>query len=541
MPRSLGLSASMSTTEQPTSTASFAFPQTEATSVPRETSARFPADHSRYLTTNALRRDIGKRAVRGGLVTLISQHARAVIDIVAQLVLARLLVPEDFGLVAMVIALTRFAAMFIDMGLSTATVQREEVSQQQISVLFWINVILGGLLCVVFVAAAPLIAWLLAEPRLVGIITILASGLVFTGLTVQHQALLQRQMQFHTLALLGAVSVSLAAVVAIVTAWWGAAYWALVMMHLTYSFVMAVGVWATCSWRPDWSLHVSSVRQMLSFGRNLAGFDLLEYAASNIDKVLIGSTWGAMWVGLYARAFELFLTPIKQVSAPLGQVILPTLSRLQKEPHQFRAYYVNCLTLVMLLSTPLSTVIFIIAPELIELFLGERWTAAAKLVRCLIICGLFSPVVHSMQWICRATGKARRLLRLGVFSSALTVASILLGLPYGVEATALSYSICNVVLMLPYVHFATRQTPVSLWVVVRALAIPLVLSILAALPSLAVKVYLEPSWDKWDVLLLSIGTYTAVFGILVLAAIQGNPSLKATWQSLRNSRSSGND
>lgn len=152
---------------------------------------------------------------------------------------------------------------------------------------------------------------------------------------MQHQVLLQRQMRFTMLAWLGAGAVGLGAVCAIGIALLGGGYWSLVAMYVVYAAVMAIGVWSACGWRPGGWPRFSRVRSMLAFGGNLTGFQLVDYCSRNIDKVLIGGCWGSWWVGLYSQAFELFLTPIKQISSPVSQVSIPAPAACKTMPGRF--------------------------------------------------------------------------------------------------------------------------------------------------------------------------------------------------------------
>ncbi|OHB69472.1 MAG: hypothetical protein A2V70_04235 [Planctomycetes bacterium RBG_13_63_9] len=474
---------------------------------------------ARYLGTDHLRHNLVQRSVRGGLAILLSQHAKALIDLAAQLALARILAPSDFGLVAMVLVVTRFAALFVDLGLSTATIQRETLTGEQISALFWVNVLVGGALAVLLVAIAPVVAWLYGEPRLIGILAVSASAMIFAALTVQHQALLQRQMQFTILAIIGVVAVTLAAVVAVALALRGAGYWSLVVMHLTYSATMAVGVWTTCAWRPRWVPKLSGVRSMLAFGGNLTGFDLVDYAARNVDRVLVGGFWGAQWVGLYAQAVELYNSPIKQINAPVAQVTVPALSRLQNDPGAFRRYYLKSLSSVLVLATPITALLLVLAPEFIAVFLGPKWLEAAPILRCLAVCGLVQPILNTTQWLFRAMGRARQLLRWGLCAAVASSIALLIGLPLGVRTMALCYTVCTLLLTVPCVRYAIRATSVTSWDVWKTSARPLASALLAACPAVALKLWLGPHWPLWAVLVVAASSLVITYAVTMFFAM----------------------
>jgi O-antigen/teichoic acid export membrane protein len=222
-------------------------------------------------------------------------------------VLARLLTLQDFGLISMVTAFTGLASLFRDMGLSMATVQRPHIDHAQVSTLFWVNVAISVVITSITAMLGPLIAWFYGEPRLKWITIVSAVAFIFGGLTVQHQALLRRQMRFTALAIIDVGSMLAGIIVAITSSLYGAGYWALVLNQLVVGITTAMGVWLLCDWRPGLPVGHSGVRSMLAFGGNLTGANVLNYFVRNFDNILIGWYWGAQQLGLYTRAYQLLV------------------------------------------------------------------------------------------------------------------------------------------------------------------------------------------------------------------------------------------
>jgi PST family polysaccharide transporter len=226
--------------------------------------------------------------VRGGATTMIGQCSKFLLQTTSTIVLARLLTPADFGMIAMVTAVIRFADLFKDLGLSMATIQKSEINHDQISTLFWINIIFSLMISLLTTAMSPIIAWFYNQPQLISITIALSVVFVFGGLAVQHQSLLQRQMRFKELVGIQIISMLAGILAAIVAANYGFGYWALVIMQIMAAIFNALGVWLLCSWRPgrpSWNVGVGS---MLNFGFNLTGATILNYFARNLDKVQIG-------------------------------------------------------------------------------------------------------------------------------------------------------------------------------------------------------------------------------------------------------------
>src|SRR5262245_15436776 len=267
-----------------------------------------------YFDVRHLRADLRGRAVRGGVVTLASQAGRMALQLLCTAALARLLAPQEFGFFAMATAFTGFISLFREMGLSAATVQRREITHGQITVLFWIHLSMGLLISVIMFLLAQPIAWFYHNPALANLVRVLSLGPTVGGLAVQHNALLQRQMKFDTRATINLGSTLSAALVGTALAWGGMGYWALAAMSLTEESVSTAASWWACRWRPGLPRRGASVREILAFGGHLAGFNVINYLARNLDNVLVGRFAGAGALGLYSRAYQLLMMPLNQIN-----------------------------------------------------------------------------------------------------------------------------------------------------------------------------------------------------------------------------------
>ena len=254
-------------------------------------------------STEHLHADLKGRSVRGGMLTLSSQGAMFVMQSVSTVVLARLLLPADFGLVAMVTAITGLGQAFSDLGLSEATIQRQEISHHQVSTLFWINVAIGMTLTLATIALAPVMAWFYRDPRLKGITFLVSLTFLIGGLRVQHDALIRRQMRFVALAIRDVAAYAVAVPVAIIMAWRGAGYWAIVALPLILNFTGMALSWVIVRWIPGLPRRGAKVGSMIVFGGNVAASYVIMAVNRSADAVLTGWYWGAGPLGLYSRAY----------------------------------------------------------------------------------------------------------------------------------------------------------------------------------------------------------------------------------------------
>jgi len=414
-----------------------------------------------FFATEHLTTTIASRTARGGVVTIVSQGLKFALSIAATAVLARLLSPHDYGLIGMVAVFTGFVAMFKDLGLSLATVQRARINYEQISTLFWVNVALSLGITVIMVALAPLIGWFYAEPRLVAITIVTAVGFIFGGLAVQHEALLKRQMRFYALSVIALLSMTIGYAVGIVLAWRGAGYWALVFSQLALLATNALGVWVTCRWRPGRPQRNSGVRSMLSFGGNVTGYALVNYVSKNCDNLIVGRIFGPQLLGLYSKAAQLLGLPTDQINEPLATVSIPALSRLADAPERYRQAYLRIMEKVIMLTMPAITLMLATSDWLVRIILGTQWGYTAKIFVFMGIAGLFQPVVATGGWLLVSQGRVRDMLRWSLINAPISVLSILAGLPWGVVGVAASWSFGRVLIANPLLYwFVGRSGPV---------------------------------------------------------------------------------
>ena len=260
--------------------------------------------------------DVKQRMARGGAVTLTSQAVRVALRTGSIMILARLLTPNEFGIVAMATMFTGLLEMFKDAGLSAAAVQQETISHEQMSALFWVNLAVGGLLALVTAAVAPVLASFYQQPDLNSITLWLSLTFLLTGAAVQHQVILQRNMSFGVLAAIEIVALLLSVCIGVTMALLHAGLWALVGMALALPLANSIGLWFATGWVPDPPRRVSSVKPLLRFGGTFMVNTFVIYVAYNLDKVLLGKLWGAEQLGIYGRAYQLANMPTENAPLP---------------------------------------------------------------------------------------------------------------------------------------------------------------------------------------------------------------------------------
>jgi O-antigen/teichoic acid export membrane protein len=468
-----------------------------------------------HFATDHLLQGLKARTVSSGIVTTLLQAALMVVNLGSVVIMARLLAPQDFGLIAMVFSVMTFFQVFIEAGLSTATVQKQGITHTQVSNLFWVNVALGGMITLFLVFSAPAIAWFYGEPRLIAITLALSVTFLLTSATVQHQALLKRQMRFKAIAMIRIASTSIGVILGIAMASLDFGYWSLVGIQLSTPIVAVLATWMICNWRPQFPEKDSGTWFLLSFGANLTASGFLWSLAKGLDGVLIGKWFGSEALGLYSRAGALLIRPLEQAIAPLEAIFVPTFSRLQDQPERYRRIVFQVYDFLAICSLPFSGMLLALAQPLILVVLGPKWEAAVPIFAALSLYALYQPMILVAGWLLSSQGRGKDFLLLSCFTSSVTVMSYLVGSGFGPVGVAMSFSVSCLTIQLPVTYWIAGRsgliTAKDLWMLfIKHLPLWAVVSSTTWLVRLLVE-------DSTPLAQLSIGTSVGLIaGITVL-------------------------
>jgi O-antigen/teichoic acid export membrane protein len=415
----------------------------------------------RHFSTKHLLTDLKGRTISSGLVTFSSQGVQFVLTMASTMVMARLLNPADFGLVAMGLTAMGFFNVLRAGGLSTATVQREDITHSQVSTLFWINTGLSAVTTVLLAACTPLIAKFFEDPRLVPVTLALSLTFLLSGATAQHLALLNRQMRFKALAAIQIGSQVGSIALGIVLASLGFGYWSLVAAQVALPFFTFVLTWSTSGWRPQWPQRGSGVRPMLGFGANLTVTTFIYSLANSADNLVIGRYFGPGPVGLYSRAVSLLRRPLDQFLTPINVVFVPVLSRVQNQPDRYRRTLMPIYGAITLFCCGFTGIIFGLARPITLVVLGPKWEEAAVLVAAFALTALYIPPSYVCGWLFESQGRGKDALRTSLLSSLAMITAIFAGFSHGAAGIAISISIAGLVLQLPiFFYMVGRSGPI---------------------------------------------------------------------------------
>lgn len=473
-----------------------------------------------HFDTSHLHAELKKHTVRGGIATLGAQGCNFVLNVGSTAVLARLLTPSDFGLVAMVTALTGLLAMFKDAGLSMATVQKDTVTHEQVSTLFWVNIALSLLLMLLIAALSPFVAGFYNEPRLQPITLAIAGMFLFDGLAVQHQALLRRQMRFGALAKIQLISMALALAAAIGAAVIGMGYWALILQLAVNQLASAALTWLYCRWTPGLPRRGAGTRSMLKFGGYLTGFNFVNYFARNADNILIGKLINADALGIYSRAYSIVMLPITLMSGPISGVAVPTLCRLHGDRERLHKYYLHILYMLSLIAGPIAGVAFLASKEMIVILLGDKWSAAADVFKYLAIGAVLQPLYNTQSWLHMAAGKANRVFIWGLIGTPIILASFFIGLIWGINGVAFCYSMAIIITTVGSLSYAGQSAGLFFGKMLNAVFRPILSCIIAVAGISVLSVFVAPPYLLLSILIKVTG-FISVYSISLLVMYKG--------------------
>jgi len=413
--------------------------------------------------------NLSSKTAWGGVYTFTFQVIGFLISLSSTLILARMLTPDDFGLVAMVVIIINFANILKSAGLSMATIQQTVITEEQVSSLFWINIIFSFSIAIIIVLMAPIAVEFYKRRELLNITFIMAGTFFISGITSQHQAILNRLLRFDIIGLVSIISNLLGLIVAIFLAYLKFSFYAIVLNSLASSIISGLLTFYFFPWKPKLMYKANGLRKMIFFGLDITAFELVNYFSRNADNLLIGKFIGASDLGQYNKAYSIFLMPIQRIRIPVNSVSIPVLSKLKDKPNEFKKYASFILELYAFISFPLAIIFFLKSNFVIDVMLGPGWQAAADVFRILAIIEPLQIISGVRGAVMVSSGFTRRYFYLGLVNGIFTVVSFIIGIKFGIIGIAKAYVLSQLIIFVPVLYFSLRGTHFPLGSFVRVI------------------------------------------------------------------------
>lgn len=393
----------------------------------------------------------------------LAQIITQIIQFAISAILAHLLFPKDFGMIAMIIVFSNFLNVFQGLGIGSAIVQKKDLTEEHINSIFWITIGLGLLLTLLMVGFSPLIASFYKQPQLAKLSMALGTTFFIASFGIIPRSLFQREMQFKVLSLVNITVVSLAGLFAIFLAFKGFGVWSLVHRQIASITLATILLLAIKKQRPVFSFQWGKVKEMFRFGANLTGFSFINYFNRNLDNLLIGKFLGSQPLGYYNFSYNIMLYPVRQISGVLGQVFFPAFSSIQEDLPRIKNIYTKTTFFISTITFPLMIGLFVLAPEFVKVIFGLRWVNTIPIIRILSLVGLEQSVASSGGWLYLAKGKTDIMFKWGIFSSIIIISGFIVGLHWGVIGVTAGYAIASYLLLFPNFYIPFRFIDMNIW------------------------------------------------------------------------------
>lgn len=402
-------------------------------------------------------RTLRQSVLRGIAWKVASQLFGQFWQLLVALILARLLVPRDYGLAAMVLVFAALVPIFADLALGAALVQRRELSEADRSTVFWTGTAVGAAFTVLGIAFSGVVADFYDEPAVRSLFAALSLSFVVTAVGTTQRALLTREMDFRTLELaaMGANATGGAAGIALAVLDYGA--WAIVGQQIVVALVSSVLIWFVSPWQPRMVFSRTSLVSMIGFSGNVFLTRILFFVNRNADNVLIGRFLGPTALGPYALAYNVMLAPISRLTWPIVEVFFPAFSQLQSDPERIASAWVRVNRIIGAMSVPAMLGLVVVAPEFVAVILGERWEDATPVIRLLAWVGLLQSLQGLNSSILQARDRTQLLRRYSVVVVVASLTAFGVGVQWGIVGVAAAYALSST-LVEPYYAWLTARS-----------------------------------------------------------------------------------
>ncbi|MBG1269253.1 lipopolysaccharide biosynthesis protein [Nostoc sp. WHI] len=463
--------------------------------------------------------NLRQKAVKSVIWTAIESGGRQAISLVVFFILARLLSPETFGLIALAYIFIEFVQIFVDQGFSVAIIQRQEIDAEHLDSAFWTTLGISILLTMLSIAGAGLAADFFKQPQLIPIIQCLSISFAFSGLSSVQQAVLERRFAFRSLAIRSLLAVIIGGIVGVVMAFLHFGVWSLVGQQLSSSLVQVLVLWRVSDWRPGFKFSVIHAKELFAFGINIFAFNIINFFNRRSDSFLIGYFLGLVALGYYSIAYKLLQVMMQVLITTTTKVALPIFSRLQGEPERLLSAFYSATQFTSLIVFPVFLCVPVLAPEFIKVFFGEQWVQSIPVLQVLSLIGPIHLIFFYNNSVIMAMGKPSWRLWIQIINTVTNVVGFALVVKFGIVAVASAYVVRGYLILPISLLAINKLVKIDLTNYLRLYIVPLVASAAMFGTILATKYFLETFIESWMLLAISLlfGISTYIFILSVIS------------------------
>lgn len=407
-------------------------------------------------------RDHLEKTKIGVFWSFLNQGGNQILNLLITFILARLISPEEFGIIGMITVFTGFAIRFVDFGFSAALIHKKNIDENDINTVFTINTLIGLTLSILFFVMAPLIANFYDKPILTTLTQTFSGIFLITGLSGVNKAIITKRMEFKLNTLISIVSLIISSGLAIVMAYLGYGVWSILFKILSQEIINTVLYFYLFPVNQQFQFSKKSFNSMVVMGRNVAGDSTVNYWSRNADNLLIGRMIGGEALGLYSKAYSIMLLPLNNISRVISKVMFPSFSLIQEDRKQIKSLYLKTTKLIAFITFPLMAGLAVLSESFVLATFGKDWIEMAPLISILSILGAFQSILSLNGVIYNSLGKSHLAFRITLVFSVINVIGFYIGIKLdGVRGLAMVYTILGIIGTIPNFYFAGKLINIS--------------------------------------------------------------------------------
>ena len=460
---------------------------------------------------------VGKQAAEGVFWTGLQNWGSKAASFLTFMVLARLLSPEAFGIIALGTVFVAFARVLVDKGFTDAIIQREKLDDLHIQSAFWVNLGIGVLLILITWATAPWIAQLFDEPDLGSVVRWLSLIFGIRALNGVQEALFRRNVEFKVLAIAGFTGVCVGAGFGITMAYEGYGVWSLVAQQITNQTTYVSILWVASNWRPSLAFSFSHAEDLFSFGVGVIGSSILGFVNRRLDDLLIGAFLGSTALGYYNIAYRILLALTQLISQVGSKVMFPVFSHFQSEDEKLRETYYTAVNYMSIISVPIFIGLAVLAPYVIPVAFGAKWSASIPVMQILSFAGLLQSLIYFNTPLILAKGHSFINLFLSAIRAVVNFTAFMIAVQLGgIVTVAAVYTIGGYVIAPIELGVVRRLAKIQWRRYFGAMAYPFVATAISASCVLVITKVI--STHASEMVLLIVGSFSGmiIFGVGLL-------------------------
>ncbi|MBD2436525.1 lipopolysaccharide biosynthesis protein [Nostoc sp. FACHB-110] len=463
--------------------------------------------------------NLKQKALVGVFWSAIESWGRQLLSLAVFFILARLLGPETFGLVALASVFLAFLQVFLDQGFTQAIVQRQNLEPEHLDTAFWTNLGISFILTILCFSSADLVGHFFKEPQIIPILKCLSINFIITAFNSVQNALFERKLAFKTLAKRSLLAVTTGGIVGVTMAFMGFGVWSLVGQQLFNSLAGVLVIWWASDWRPKFRFSPKHFKELFAFGVNVVGMNIAYFISRRSDDFLIGYFLGSSALGYYSVGYRVFSILTELLTSVLSKVTLPTFARLQQDPERLRNALYQAIQLSSLITFPGFLITSVLAPELIQVVFGEKWLPSVPIMQILNLSGIAYAYFYFNGSVLMAIGRPSAKLAIDLIQAMSNIIGFAIAVKWGIVAVAAAFVI-RLYLMAPVIIWIVwKYIRINLLTYLRQGATSLAATLAMVVAILSIKYFLSSSLSTIGILSISliVGISVYVLSIVLIA------------------------